>query len=305
MLMALVALAQGPVSSKPLRPSNPIERGLDLAAKGLCDDALPLLQKLSPEDDKELRYKSGMAVARCAMKRRDGRATVNALLSLKHDFPEDPEVLYLTTRVFLQIAETASTDLARIAPNSYQVRTLQAESLESQNKWEEAAEVYREILQESPNAPELHLRLGRAIMAEPESEDTDREAKQEFQRELAIDPSNASAHFWLGEIAHRDGEWAEAISQFASAIKLDGGLWTAHLGLGMALNSAGRFSQAISPLERYTAAMPQDAAGHYQLATAYRHAGRKQDADRETAIHQQLNEKQQEAEAARAGIKTQ
>src|SRR5262249_37177339 len=156
----------------------------------------------------------------------------------------------LTTRVFLQIAETASTDLAEIAPNSYQVRRLQAESLESQNKWAEALEIYQQILRENPKAPELHLRTGRAIMAEPQSQDSNIEAKKEFEQELAIDPYNASAHFWLGEIAHADGQWDEAISQFTSATKLDASLWTAYLGLGMALNSAGRFSEATGPLEQ-------------------------------------------------------
>jgi tetratricopeptide (TPR) repeat protein len=269
------------------------ERGLQLAATGHCDDALPLLKQQADAADKQLWYKVQLAIAHCAIKRRDGHASVTALLALKHDFPNDPEVLYLTTEVFLQIAETASQDLARIAPNSYQVRRLQAESLETQNKWAQAAAIYRKILEENPNLPEIHFRLGHAALSQPELPNSTQEAKREFEQELAIDPGNASAEFWLGEIADRDGHWDEAISHFTSAIKLDPTFSTAYLGLGMALNSAGRFSDAVAPLEHYTAVVPGDLAGHYDLAISYNRSGRKQEAAREMALHQQLSDKKQ------------
>ena len=283
--------------------ASALQRGLALAAQGSCDEATPLLKQLPADAGKEIKYKVEMATARCAMRRRDGQATVSALMVLKHDFPQDPEVLYLTTQVFLQIAESASSDLSRIAPRSYQVRRLQAESLESQHKWAEAAAIYRQILEENPDLPGIHFRLGHAALSQPNLPNSTEDAKHEFQQELAIDSTNASAEFWLGEIAHRDGQWQEAISRFTSAIKLDPSLWTAYLGLGMALNSARRFTEAIVPLERYAAAIPDDIAGHYQLAIAYRHVGRKEDADRETALQQGLNEKQDAAVAASADVK--
>jgi len=269
------------------------ERGLQLARSGHCDEALPLLKRQADAAAKQLRYKVQLATAHCAIKRRDGQASVTALLALKHDFPNDPEVLYLTSQVFLQIAETASEDLARLAPDSYQVKRLQAESLETQNKWAEAAAIYRKILEENPGLPEIHFRLGRAALSQPELPNSTEEAKREFGQELAIDPSNASAEFWLGEIADRDGQWDEAVSRFNSAIQLDPTLSTAYLGLGMALNSAGRFSDAIAPLEHYTAAVPGDLAGHYDLAIAYNRSGRKQEAAHEMMLHQQLSEKKQ------------
>jgi len=273
--------------------TSEVQRGLQLAGSGHCDEAFPLLKRQADPEAKQLRYKVQLAIAHCAIKRRDGQASVTALLALKHDFPNDPEVLYLTTQVFLRIAETASEDLARLAPDSYQVQRLQAEGLETQNKWAEAAAIYRKILEKNPNLPEIHFRLGHAALSQPELPNSTEEAKREFEQELAIDPSNASAEFWLGEIADRDRQWDEAISRFNSAIKLDPTLSTAYLGLGMALNSAGRFSDAVAPLEHYTAAVPGDLAGHYDLAIAYNRSGRKQEAAHEMMLHQQLSEKKQ------------
>jgi tetratricopeptide (TPR) repeat protein len=296
-LTAPPAFAQNPTSAKP--SASPVERGLDLAAMGQCEEAIPLLKQIAPNSDTQLQYKAELAIVRCAIKRRDGRETVTTLLALKHDFPEDPEVLYLTAQVFLQIAETASTDLARVAPHSYQVQKLQAESLESQSKWADAAAIYRKILEANPNLPGIHLKLGVATLSQPELAGRKEQAKKEFEQELANDPTSATAQFWLGEIARTSGDPDEALGHFTAATKLDARLWPAYLGLGMALNSVARYADAIGPLEQYTAALPSDETGHYQLAISYRHTGRQQDAEREMATHHQITATKEAAAAAR------
>lgn len=285
-LSCMLARAQSPAKATPS-----LDQGIDLAAKHRCEEALPVLNSAVPGlTDKQLKYRVLMAVERCGTYQGDGKATVNALMALRHEFPKDPEVLYLTTQVFLEIAVHASRELAAVAPDSYQVRELQAGDLETQNKWVEAAAIYRKILEEKPELPAIHFRLGRALLSLPETPENVEQARKAFEQELAIDPSNASAEFWLGEIARRNSQWAVAAPHFASAIKLDPKLVEAMLALGMTFNSQERFSDAISPLESYTKAAPDDAAGHYQLAIAYLRLGRKDDSLREKALVQQLSE---------------
>ena len=268
-----------------------VQQALELAGKRRCDEALPVLTEFAPQltDDKDLKYRALMATEHCAMQEGDGRATVNALLALRHEYPKDPEVLYLTTQVFLEIAERASRELADVAPNSYQVKELQAETLESQNKWEEAAVIYRRILEENPKLPAIHFRLGRALLSQPETPVNVEAARKEFEQELTIDPGNASAEFWIGEIARRNGQWDTAIPHFKAAAELDPKLSEAVLALGMTLNSAERFPEAVDPLERYTRIAPQDSTGHYQLGITYAHLGRKEDSLREKALVQKLS----------------
>jgi tetratricopeptide (TPR) repeat protein len=272
----------------------PIERAIDLAEKRHCDEAIPLLNELTPRViEKELRYRALIASAHCGIRKKDGRATVTSLLALRHDYPDDPEVLYLTTQVFLQIAVHASQDLARVAPSSYQVGLLEAETFESQNKWDGAAATYRKVIEQYPTLPNIHFRLGRAVLSQLESPANTEEARKEFEQELIIDPTNASAEFWLGEIARRDGRWDEALPHFDSALKLDPTLAEALLALGVTYNSAGRVPDAITPLERYSKMLPGDAAGHYQLALAYARTGRKEESAREMNVHRQLSERQE------------
>lgn len=302
---AAPAFGQAAPNSFPADPSRPvttpIDRAIDSAAKGRCEEALPLLKKFTAGVKvKELKYRALMATVRCAMKQRDDRTTAETLFDMRLEFPEDPEVLYMTSQFFLGIAEGASQELTVVAPNSYQTRELEAESLESQEKWAEAAAIYRKILEENPKLRGIHYRLGRAALSQPESPSSAADAKKEFEEELAIDPVNAAAEFWLGEIARLDGQWDEAISHFADAAKIDPHFADAFLSLGTTLNSAGRFSEAIPQLENYVKTVPDNLAGHYQLSIAYARMGRKEDSVREMALHQQLFEKHQAADKARA-----
>ena len=117
------------------------------------------------------------------------------------------------------------------------------------------------------------------------------EASKELEAELKVNPQNASAVFVLGEIARREGAWETAIQRFSRAVELDAGFLEAQLALGQSLNAAGRYAEALKPLEGYTQRVPDDPAGHYQLAIAYSRTGNKAAADRAMEHQQQAASK--------------
>lgn len=270
------------------------QRGVELATSGHCNEALPLLKKtMRAVADKELKYRAAMAAARCAMSMDQRETATEALFLLNREFPRDPQTLYLQTHYLSELASRASQELGETAPESAQAHQLQAEALESQRKWEEAAAEYAGILEKDPKVPGVHYRLGRVYLsmadrATPETAGNMEKAKEQFDEELKIDPGNAAAEFLLGEMARRTGEWDGAIEHFGAASKKDAGFAEAFLALGMSLNSAQRFGEAVAPLESYTRMVPGDAAGHYQLSIAYSRTGRKNEAAREMATQQEL-----------------
>jgi len=291
----LVATATVAAQTRPAAPPSAapsVEQAIDLAAKGRCPEALPVLKKSAAHlPDKDLKYRAAMATARCAMSLDQAETAVTALFLLNREFPHDPQVLYITTHYYGQLASRAAQELAATAPSSYQAHELEAEAMESQGKWDEAAAEYIKILEQNPKVPGIHFRLGRVALSKSESPANTNEAKKEFEEELKIDPTNAAAEFSLGEIARRAGQWEEAILRFKNASKLDPGFAEAFVALGVSLNSAERFSEAVSPLERYVKMLPADPAGHYQLSIAYARTGRKEEATREMAIQRQILEK--------------
>ena len=268
------------------------QHALSLAESGHCTQALPLLKKaIRQVADKDIKKRIGLDGVHCAMTHDVPYEALDFLAVLSRDFRRDPEVLYTATHAYSDLSMRASQDLAHEAPFSFQVHELNAEALEIQGKWDEAAAEYRKILEISPMLQGIHAHLGRALLAKPQPSPAEVEqAKKNFQEELEIDPRNAVAEFVLGQLAADANDSATAIRHFTRAIKLDTGFMEAYLGLGTALNSAKQFADAIPPLETYEQMAPDSPTGHYQLAVAYAGAGRREDSNREAALQRQSAE---------------
>jgi tetratricopeptide (TPR) repeat protein len=269
------------------------ERAVSLAQSGHCKEALPLLkQATSHVLNKDLERSIGFAGVRCAMLADQPGPAQDFLGLLNREFPHDPEVLYLSVHTYSDLSSRAAAELATTAPKSAQGRELNAEALEAQGKWDEAAKEYRLILQQDPHMPGIHFRLGRLLLSKPNPPPTvAEEAKKEMQQELEIDPSNAGAEYVLGALAQQKQQWDEAIPHFARAAKLDPGFGDAFVGLGACMSSAKRFSDAIAPLENAVKLEPENPAPHYLLAIAYSRTGRKEEGDKQFAIQRQLTQK--------------
>jgi Tfp pilus assembly protein PilF len=272
--------------------TSPAERALTMAKSGHCKEALPLLkQAKSQVKEKDLKRSIGFAGVRCAMFAGQTDSAEAFLQFLNREFPQDPEVLYLSVHTFADLSSRAAADLAGTAPMSPQGHELHAESLETQGKWDEAAKEYRLVLQQNPNLPGIHFRLGRLLLSKTNPSDADTaEAKKEMQQELEIDPDNPGAEYVLGEMARQSQEWDGAVQHFSHAAKLDSSFADAFVGWGGALVSLKKFSEAIPPLETAVRLEAGNPAAHYLLAIAYVRTGRKQDGDREFAIQTELTQ---------------
>jgi tetratricopeptide (TPR) repeat protein len=269
-------------------PDASVQHGIQLVETGRCTEALPLFERGLPHvTDKSLRYRGEMAEVRCAMAINDQQVAADTLFRLQRESPGNPEVLYIQTHMFSDLAMRAAQELQQKDPTSYQAQRLQAEALESQGRNEEAATIYRNILKEHPDVPGIHYRLGQIALAEAGDAGPTDAAQAEFEKEVAVDPGNASAEFILGELARRKGDWSVAIQHFTAATHLDVGFSEAYLALGMSLAGAGRYGDAKSPLEHYEELEPDDPAGHYQLAIADTHTGDQAGARREMALQAQ------------------
>jgi tetratricopeptide (TPR) repeat protein len=268
------------------------QRAIKLAQTGHCEEAVPALKRTSQRiSDKAVKRTAAFAGVRCAMLVNQVDAAVDFLRFLNHEFPNDPEVLSLSVHTYSDLSTRAAQRLAMTAPNSAEARKLNAEALEAQGKWEAAEKEYRFVLQQNPQMPGIHFLLGRLLLSKPDPGPTVADdAKKEFQAELEIDPANAGAEYVLGELARQESQWPDAVKHFTRASKLDAGFGDAFLGLGVSLISAKRFSEAIPPLETAVKLEPKNPAAHYNLAQAYNRAGRKQDADKEFAVHRQMTE---------------
>jgi len=279
-------------------------RGTQLAESGHCDQALPLLTKSAGRlTDNDLKKTVGLDGIKCAMTMNQMDAAGDFVRILQHDFPKDPQVLYVATHVYSDLSIRASQTLLYTAPGSYQVHQLNAEALEMQGKWDDAAVEYNQVLKQNPKLPGMHYRLGRIILSKPPTATSNEEARHESQAELEIDPSNAGAEYVLGELARQDNNFPEAIEHFGRSAKLDSTFADAWLGLGRSLISAGKIAEALAPLETAVKLQPRNATAHYHLGVVYQRTGRKEDAAREFALRKEISDQnRQSADDVHNGI---
>ena len=294
-LLSRTSLAQASKASSD--PSRSAQHALDTAKSGRCKEALPLLKKAIPQTtDKDLKLGAGLAGVRCAMVNNQFDAAEDFLRMLNREFPHDPEVLYVSVHTYSDLATRASQELATAAPNSAQAHELNAESLEMQEKWDQAAKEYQVVLQQNPRLPGIHFRLGRLLLSKPNPPpDAAEQAKKQFREELEIDPSNAGAEYVLGELSRQAQQWDDAIQHFSRAAKLDPGFGDAFLGWGLTLVSEKKFSEAVEPLESAVKLEAANPTAHYNLATAYTRSGHKQEGEKEFAIHREMVQKNRAA----------
>jgi tetratricopeptide (TPR) repeat protein len=275
-----------------------------LAETGECAEALPLLEKdYASTRDPQLRRLVGMDGARCGMARGEAFRAIKFLQLLDRDFPDDPDVLFLGTRIFSDLSTRTSQHLLRVAPSSYQARQIDAEALEVEGRTADAIDEYRNILAVAPNLSGIHYHLGRLLLARDQKAATLEEARHEFEMELQTSPDNADAEYELGEMARQGREWNEAIQHFGRAAKLDADFPEALVGLGKSLVSAGRAAEAVAALETAVKLAPNNAVAHYQLSFAYLRTGRDADAKRELALYREAHDRQHEiTQSIRQGL---
>lgn len=269
--------------------------GAALAEAGRCREAISLLKKELPRiADPELKRAAGLAGVRCAMGMNRPDDAVDFIRLLTRDFPQDAEVLYQAVHIYSDLSLRASQDLLVRASSSYQVRLLNAEALETQERWNEAAAEYRAVLAQNPGLPGIHYRLGRLLLSLPEGVATPAtrdEARREFEEEVKINPRNAGAEYVLGELARQARDWPQAIEHFSKAAKLNPAFADAFIGWGRSLIADRKFNEAVPPLEHAVKLQPEHPAAHFHLAIAYSRSGRKEDGERASVAFRQASDK--------------
>jgi tetratricopeptide (TPR) repeat protein len=265
-------------------------QAISFAQQGRCKEAIPALKRaMTPQTAPDTRKQAGVLGLHCslALDNRDSAADFIRLLS--QQFPRDPDILFVLVHAYSDLSTRVAQQLAQTAPQSMAAHKLDAEALEMQGKWDEAQREYEDMIAKEPDTPGLHFLLGRSLVSRPDvSAKTTERAKEEFQKELQIDPKNAAAHYVLGELAAKDENYDEAIAHFSEAAKLNPNFAEAYLGWGFTLVAVKRYQDAIEPLRMAERLTPDNPAVHYSLATALIRTGQKEEAEKEFAIHRSL-----------------
>jgi tetratricopeptide (TPR) repeat protein len=173
-------------------------------------------------------------------------------------------------------------------PASYRVHQLSAEIFEVQGKYDEAIAEYRKAIALNRDAPNLHFRLGRALLMAQHGDNALELARAEFAAELQLSPEDAACEFQLGQIDQVRNNNDQAAAHFRRALALSPAFPEALVALAKLHSDARRYQEAIPLLEKAIAAQPASEVAHYALMLAYRNTGAMEKARAEKAALDRL-----------------
>ncbi len=260
---------------------------LTQAARGDCQTALPALASSKPTDPSMAKL-VGLASVKCYDAKGDSLHATATLSELKRRFPSDADVLYTEAKQHMKAFNDATYAMFQRTPSSYRVHELSAEIFETQNRFNDAVTEYRKAIELNPRAPDLHFRLGRAIMLASHDTQALASAQAAFETELQLNPEDAATEFQLGQIAQVQSRTTDARRHFQQALKLSPSFIEALIAIGKMDSQDKNYGSAIALLQRATQAQPSNERAHYALLTAYRNAGQLDKAKAEKAILDKL-----------------
>jgi tetratricopeptide (TPR) repeat protein len=268
---------------------------MSLSELGRYSESLPGLEKcLHQSSDPEIKRMCGLELQRSySGLRRDDKA-VQVAMELNRLYPDDPEILYQTSKIYGNFAFLTMEKLARVAPSSVWRHLAAAEAHESQGSYDQAVAEYHEVLRLEPRRPGIHYRIGRSLMGrfwQRHSLDDPLAAEKEFEQELQLDPGNANSAYELGEMRRKGREFDEAQHYFEQALQHYPDFPEAQLGLAAVLLEKKMPDQALVHVQRAVALDPENEAAWYRLSQIQRMLGNAGDQQKALAEYRRLHDR--------------
>jgi tetratricopeptide (TPR) repeat protein len=278
---------------KPSLPKLASLLGLSLAELGRFNEALPRIEKgFRQTADPEIRRMCGLQLLRVYTDLGRDADAVETSLALNKAYPDDPEVLYHTGRIYGNFAYVVMEKLHDKAPGSIWMVQAQGEANESQKAYDAAIIAFNHVLQMEPGRPGIHYRLGRVYLTRyregQKQEDWDA-AKREFEAELEVDPGNGNAGYELGYMQADIGNQEEARRRYEQVLERYPDFEEALVGLGGVWLENQKPDVAVPLLEHATKVNPDDEVAWYRLSQAERAIGNREGQQKALAQFQKLH----------------
>jgi tetratricopeptide (TPR) repeat protein len=265
---------------------------MSLSETGEYQEALPGLEKgFQHSPDPTTKRMCGLQLMRSYTGLQRDQDAVKVALELNQLYPNDPEILYHTGRVYGNYAYLTVHKLEMVAPASLWRHQAAAEAFESQGSTDQAIGEYREVLKLDPQRVNVHYRIGRTLLARWQlnhAGDDREQAVHEFEQELQVDPSNANAMYELAEIHRQQNELDQAQQLFSSALKYYPDFEEAQVGLATTLMAQRKPDLALPLLQKAVTLNAEDEVAWYRLAQVERALGNKDQQQKALAQFQRV-----------------
>ena len=196
-------------------------------------------------------------------------------------------VCYIQTKDYPQ-ARKAFGKMFDVPPDSAASYLFTAQMLLRQEFDPVAEEYAQKAVTLDPKLPLAHFLLGELYIYKSRIP----EAIAEFEKELAINPAHAATYYKLADAYSRIQKYEDAQRMLQRSIWLDATSTGPFILMGKVLEKKGETQLAVVALQRAVNMDPNNPMTHHLLGQAYRDMGKKEEADRELKLAEELQSKQ-------------
>jgi tetratricopeptide (TPR) repeat protein len=196
-------------------------------------------------------------------------------------------ICYIQTKDYPQ-ARKAFGKMFDVPPDSAAAYLFTARMLLRQEYDPVAEEYAQKAASLDPKLPLVHFLLGELYLYKSRVP----EAIAEFQKELAINPAHAATYYKLADAYSRVLKYEEAERLLQRSIWLDATSTGPYILMGKVLEKKGEFDLAVRALQRAATMDPNNPTTHHLLGQAYRDMGKKEEAETELKLSEQLQTKE-------------
>lgn len=271
----------------------------DLLANSLSEighysEAIPGLEKCRHRSaESPMKRMCGLELQRAYTGLKKNDQAVELSLELNRSYPNDPEILYQTGKVYGNLAFVTMNKLAQVAPTSLWRHLAAAEAHESQGSYSQAIQEYQAVLRLEPDRAAIHYRIGRTLMGrfwQRQSQEDLGAAEKEFEEELRLHPDDANAAYEIGEMHRNRKQNDEAQGYFEQAIQHYPDFSEAQLGLAAVLLEKNEPEKALPHAQRAVAVDPENEVCWYRLAKIERTLGNVAEQQKALAEYRRLHD---------------
>ena len=196
-------------------------------------------------------------------------------------------ICYIQTKDYPQ-ARKAFAKMFDVPPDSAASYLFTARMLLRQEFDPIAEEYGQKAAALDPKLPLAHFLLGELYLYKSKVP----EAVTEFQKELAINPGNAATYYKLADAYSRIQKFEDAERLLQRSIWLDATSTGPYILMGKVLEKKGEFDLALRALQHAATMDPNNPTTHHLLGQTYRDMGRKEEAESELKLAEQLQTRQ-------------